>query len=59
MRPKYCPFCNSTNLVESNETSTDYYVVGETFRCLDCKKGFGFLLEKSDDWERINQRGIE
>ena len=49
--PIYCPFCRNKKLVKSYETGTDYDVVGNTYRCKHCKRGFGFLLEKSDDWE--------
>jgi hypothetical protein len=45
----YCPFCRSKEIKESDEGGCDYYVVGETFRCLKCLKGFGFLLKDSDD----------
>jgi len=51
IKPKYCPFCKSENLVKSYENAVDYHVIGDTFRCKDCKCGFSHLMESSDDWK--------
>ena len=50
MKVRYCPFCGAKDsLKESYETCTDYAVVGDTFRCNCCGKGFGFLLETEQE----------
>ena len=52
MNPKWCPMCRSTKIVASYEPLTDYYIIGDTFRCEKCGFGFGFLMKPTPDWEK-------